>query len=67
MVEGIAVADEPLRFFDRDKASEEADRVSKEMILASKKARKGGGGENMGIEKKEGEEACRPSLGDVSG
>jgi hypothetical protein len=34
MVEGFAVEDEPLQFWDRDKASKEADRVSKETFLA---------------------------------
>jgi hypothetical protein len=54
MVEGFAVEDEPLQFLDRDKAFEEADKVSKETIFASKEARKGGGGGKMGIEKKRG-------------
>jgi hypothetical protein len=70
MVEGFAVEDEPLQFLDRDKAFEEADKVSKETILASKEARKGGGGGKMGIEKKGGEGLPPPcllriSLGDI--
>jgi hypothetical protein len=52
MVEGFTMDDEPLQFLDRDKASEEANRVSKETILASKEVRKGGGGWKMGKEKK---------------
>jgi hypothetical protein len=55
-IEGIVVVEEPLRFRDRDKASEEADRVSEETSVASEEARKGGGGGNMEEEKKEGEE-----------
>jgi hypothetical protein len=56
MVEGFGVEDEPLQFLDMDKASEEADRVSKETIFASEEARKGGGDGKMEIEKREGEE-----------
>ena len=56
MVKGIVMLDEPLLFMDRDKASEEADRVSKETMLAFKETRKGGGGGKMETKKKEGEE-----------
>ena len=65
MVMCIAGVDEPLLFLDRDKAFEEADKVSKETIFASEEARKGGGEGNMEIEKKEGwlPPPCRPRIG----
>ena len=46
-IEGIVMVEEPLRFLDRDKASEEANRVSKDTIVASEKERKGEGVGNM--------------------
>ena len=54
MVKGITVVDEPLLVMNRDKASEEADRVSKETILVFEEMRKGGGGERMETEEKRG-------------
>jgi hypothetical protein len=61
-VESKAVVDKPLRFLDTDKASEEADRVSEETIVASEEAREGGGGGNMEEEKKEREKVASPSM-----
>ena len=56
MIEGVEERDGALQVLDKDKASKEAERVSKETFLASKEARKEGGEMKMEKDKKKGEE-----------